>query len=72
VLRPALNIFAAHSTRAFATAGPTYIDLYQFHHIDRDTPWDEISQAMDGRGAGQDPLTPVAVTCGMRHVGGPG
>ena len=19
-----------------------YIDLYQFHHIDRDTPWDEI------------------------------
>ena len=24
-----------------------YIDLYQFHHIDRDTPWDEIWQAMD-------------------------
>ena len=24
-----------------------YIDIYQFHHIDRDTPWDEIWQAMD-------------------------
>lgn len=23
-----------------------YIDIYQFHHIDRDTPWDEIWQAM--------------------------
>jgi aryl-alcohol dehydrogenase-like predicted oxidoreductase len=24
-----------------------YIDLYQFHHIDRATPWEEIWQAMD-------------------------
>ncbi|HVK36404.1 MAG TPA: aldo/keto reductase [Microlunatus sp.] len=24
-----------------------YIDLYQFHHVDRATPWDEIWQAMD-------------------------
>jgi aryl-alcohol dehydrogenase-like predicted oxidoreductase len=24
-----------------------YIDLYQFHHIDRGTPWDEIWQAID-------------------------
>ncbi|AXK32296.1 aldo/keto reductase [Streptomyces armeniacus] len=24
-----------------------YIDLYQFHHVDRLTPWDEIWQAMD-------------------------
>jgi aryl-alcohol dehydrogenase-like predicted oxidoreductase len=24
-----------------------YIDLYQMHHIDRNTPWDEIWQAMD-------------------------
>ncbi|HEY2043300.1 MAG TPA: aldo/keto reductase [Jatrophihabitans sp.] len=24
-----------------------YIDLYQFHHIDRSTPWDEIWQAME-------------------------
>jgi len=24
-----------------------YIDLYQFHHVDRDTPWDEIWQAME-------------------------
>ena len=24
-----------------------YVDLYQFHHIDRDTPWDEIWQAIE-------------------------
>jgi aryl-alcohol dehydrogenase-like predicted oxidoreductase len=24
-----------------------YIDLYQFHHVDRNTPWDEIWQAVD-------------------------
>jgi aryl-alcohol dehydrogenase-like predicted oxidoreductase len=24
-----------------------YIDLYQFHHVDRKTPWDEIWQAID-------------------------
>jgi aryl-alcohol dehydrogenase-like predicted oxidoreductase len=24
-----------------------YIDLYQMHHIDRDTPWDEIWQALE-------------------------
>ena len=24
-----------------------HLDLYQMHHIDRDTPWDEIWQAMD-------------------------
>jgi aryl-alcohol dehydrogenase-like predicted oxidoreductase len=24
-----------------------YIDIYQFHHIDRDTPWDEIWQAIE-------------------------
>jgi len=24
-----------------------YIDLYQMHHIDRDTPWEEIWQAME-------------------------
>ena len=24
-----------------------YIDLYQFHHVDRMTPWDEIWQAID-------------------------
>lgn len=24
-----------------------YIDLYQFHHVDRATPWDEIWQAME-------------------------
>ncbi|MBO0701878.1 MAG: aldo/keto reductase, partial [Candidatus Dormibacteraeota bacterium] len=24
-----------------------HVDLYQFHHIDRETPWDEIWQAME-------------------------
>jgi aryl-alcohol dehydrogenase-like predicted oxidoreductase len=24
-----------------------YIDIYQFHHVDRHTPWDEIWQAME-------------------------
>jgi aryl-alcohol dehydrogenase-like predicted oxidoreductase len=24
-----------------------FIDVYQMHHIDRDTPWDEVWQAMD-------------------------
>jgi aryl-alcohol dehydrogenase-like predicted oxidoreductase len=24
-----------------------YVDVYQFHHIDRDTPWDEIWQAVE-------------------------
>ncbi len=24
-----------------------YVDLYQFHHVDRSTPWDEIWQAME-------------------------
>ena len=24
-----------------------YIDLYQMHHVDRDTPWDELWQAME-------------------------
>ncbi|WP_328914004.1 MULTISPECIES: aldo/keto reductase [unclassified Streptomyces] len=27
--------------------GTDYIDLYQFHHVDRSAPWDEIWQAID-------------------------
>lgn len=27
--------------------GTDHIDLYQFHHVDRSTPWDEIWQAID-------------------------
>ena len=30
-----------------------YIDLYQFHHVDRDTPWDEIWQAIEVAVAGR-------------------
>src|ERR1019366_544413 len=42
----ALNIRRAcdESPRRLQT---DYIDLYQMHHIDRSTPWDEIWQAMD-------------------------
>ena len=36
-----------------------YVDLYQFHHVDRSTPWEEIWQAME-----------VAVTAGkVLYVG---
>jgi len=36
-----------------------YIDLYQFHHVDRGTPWEEIWQAID-----------VAITAGkILYVG---
>jgi aryl-alcohol dehydrogenase-like predicted oxidoreductase len=42
----ALNIRRAceESLRRLRT---DHIDLYQMHHVDRDTPWDEIWQAMD-------------------------
>src|ERR1019366_5330433 len=34
-----------------------YIDLYQMHHVDRDTPWDEIWQAME--------VLPAAIAYGV-------
>lgn len=42
----ALNIRRAcdHSLRRMKT---DYIDVFQMHHIDRSTPWEEIWQAMD-------------------------
>ena len=42
----ALNIRRALDA-SLARLKTDYVDLYQFHHIDRDTPWDEIWQAMD-------------------------
>ncbi len=42
----ALNIRRACDA-SLRRLGTDYIDLYQMHHIDRDTPWDEIWQAME-------------------------
>ncbi|WP_431047683.1 aldo/keto reductase [Streptomyces sp. P1-3] len=42
----ALNIRRAVEA-SLKRLGTDYIDLYQFHHVDRDTPWDEIWQAVD-------------------------
>ncbi|GLU48735.1 aldo/keto reductase [Nocardiopsis ansamitocini] len=42
----ALNIRRALDA-SLARLGTDHIDLYQFHHVDRDTPWDEIWQAME-------------------------
>ncbi|MCM3885285.1 aldo/keto reductase [Frankia sp. R82] len=54
----ALNIRRALDA-SLARLQTEYIDLYQFHHVDRATPWDEIWQAID-----------VAVTAGkILYVG---
>ncbi len=42
----ALNIRRALDA-SLARLKTDYIDIYQFHHVDRDTPWDEIWQAME-------------------------
>ena len=50
-----------------------YIDLYQFHHIDRATPWDEIWQAIEvAIAAGQDPLRRQQQLRRLAHRPGPG
>lgn len=54
----ALNIRRALDA-SLARLRTDHIDLYQFHHIDRDTPWDEIWQALE-----------VAITAGkVLYVG---
>ena len=48
-----------------------YIDLYQMHHVDRDTPWDEIWQAMEIlRRAGQGPLRRLVQLRRLAHRAG--
>jgi aryl-alcohol dehydrogenase-like predicted oxidoreductase len=42
----ALNIRRACDA-SLARLQTDHIDLYQMHHVDRETPWDEIWQAMD-------------------------
>ncbi|MFD8327595.1 aldo/keto reductase [Streptomyces lydicus] len=42
----ALNIRRAVDA-SLKRLGTDHIDLYQFHHVDRATPWDEIWQAID-------------------------
>jgi aryl-alcohol dehydrogenase-like predicted oxidoreductase len=42
----ALNIRRACEA-SLRRLGTDYIDLYQMHHVDRGTPWDEIWQAME-------------------------
>jgi aryl-alcohol dehydrogenase-like predicted oxidoreductase len=42
----ALNIRRA-AEASLKRLGTDHIDLYQFHHVDRLTPWDEIWQAVD-------------------------
>ncbi|PNE35934.1 MULTISPECIES: aldo/keto reductase [Streptomyces] len=42
----ALNIRRAVDA-SLKRLGTDHIDLYQFHHVDRNTPWDEIWQAID-------------------------
>jgi len=42
----ALNIRRA-AEASLKRLGTDHIDLYQFHHIDRSTPWEEIWQAID-------------------------
>jgi len=42
----ALNIRRALDA-SLKRLGTDYVDLYQFHHVDRTTPWDEIWQAIE-------------------------
>ena len=50
-----------------------HIDLYQMHHVDRDTPWDEIWEAFEVlRSAGQGALRRLVQPRRLAHREGPG
>ena len=50
-----------------------YIDLYQMHHVDRDTPWDEIWEAFDVLAhAGQGALLRLVQPRRLAYREGPG
>ena len=53
--------------------GTDHIDLYQMHHVDRSTPWDEIWEAMDVlRTQGKIIYVGLVELRGLAHRPGPG
>ncbi len=81
--RPNENLLSAYHLRracdeSLRRLKTDHIDLYQMHHVDRSTPWDEIWQAMEqlvARGQGdlcrKQQLRRLASGAGARYGGPP-